>query len=219
MRSTRLVAQRRRMPCGSGPALQLHRSSTTRARSSGVTRSSGIIRTTPNTASSKRRHLYHHRPSIIRLRHPSVAGLRAEHLDGTTPITEREAILARLASGETTIVTNCMVLTEGWDMPDVGCCILARPTKQMGLYRQPSAGGAWRFQRRGPCGQQVNLAPGHAANVSERLRWQRAFSTKPVLHALGTGVVGGGRAPEIAELGAQLAQKLGRFRQRPGRIE
>jgi superfamily II DNA or RNA helicase len=55
------------------------------------------------------------------------AGLRAEHLDGTTPITEREAILARLAAGETEIVTNCMVLTEGWDMPDVGCCILARP--------------------------------------------------------------------------------------------
>ena len=60
---------------------------------------------------------------------------------------------------------------------------------------------------------------GHAANVSKRLRWQRAFSTEPLLHALGTGVVGGGREPEIAELGAQLAQKLGRFRQRLGRIE
>ena len=29
-----------------------------------------------------------------------------------------------------------MVLTEGWDMPEVSCCILARPTKKMGLYRQ-----------------------------------------------------------------------------------
>jgi hypothetical protein len=29
-----------------------------------------------------------------------------------------------------------MVLTEGWDMPEVGTCILARPTKKMGLYRQ-----------------------------------------------------------------------------------
>jgi hypothetical protein len=29
-----------------------------------------------------------------------------------------------------------MVLTEGWDMPEVGCCILARPTKRMGLFRQ-----------------------------------------------------------------------------------
>jgi DNA repair protein RadD len=64
------------------------------------------------------------------------AGVRAEHLDANTPISEREAILARLASGETELVTNCMVLTEGWDMPEVGCCILARPTKQMGLYRQ-----------------------------------------------------------------------------------
>jgi DNA repair protein RadD len=64
------------------------------------------------------------------------AGVRTEHLDGTTPIAEREAILARLASGETEVVTNCMVLTEGWDMPAVGCCILARPTKQMGLFRQ-----------------------------------------------------------------------------------
>jgi DNA repair protein RadD len=64
------------------------------------------------------------------------ANVRAEHLDGGTPIPEREAILGRLASGETEVVSNCMVLTEGWDMPEVGCCILARPTKQMGLYRQ-----------------------------------------------------------------------------------
>jgi DNA repair protein RadD len=64
------------------------------------------------------------------------AGVRAEHLDGETPITARAEILARLASGETEVVTNCMVLTEGWDMPAVGCCILARPTKQMGLFRQ-----------------------------------------------------------------------------------
>jgi superfamily II DNA or RNA helicase len=64
------------------------------------------------------------------------AGVRAEHLDGTTSIRDREAILARLASGETEVVTNCMVLTEGFDCPDIGCIILARPTKQMGLFRQ-----------------------------------------------------------------------------------
>jgi DNA repair protein RadD len=62
--------------------------------------------------------------------------VRAEHLDGSTPKTERDAILARLRSGETEIVTNCAVLTEGWDMPAVGCLILARPTKQLGLFRQ-----------------------------------------------------------------------------------
>jgi superfamily II DNA or RNA helicase len=64
------------------------------------------------------------------------SGVRAEHIDGTTPKAERDATLARLAAGEIELVTNCMVLTEGWDMPEVGCCILARPTKKMGLYRQ-----------------------------------------------------------------------------------
>jgi superfamily II DNA or RNA helicase len=58
------------------------------------------------------------------------------YLDGETPIEARAEILARLASGETEVVINCMVLTEGWDMPAVGCAILARPTRQMGLYRQ-----------------------------------------------------------------------------------
>ena len=75
-------------------------------------------------------HSLHIRDEFVR------AGVRAEHLDGETPKDERDAILARLASGETEVVTNCMVLTEGWDMPEVGCAILARPTKKMGLYRQ-----------------------------------------------------------------------------------
>ena len=64
------------------------------------------------------------------------SGVPCERLDGSTAKNERDAILARLKSGETKIVTNCMVLTEGWDMPEVGCCVLARPTKKIGLYRQ-----------------------------------------------------------------------------------
>jgi DNA repair protein RadD len=64
------------------------------------------------------------------------AGIRAAHIDGSTPKDERDAALAQLASGEVTVLSNCMVLTEGWDCPDVGCCVLARPTKSMGLYRQ-----------------------------------------------------------------------------------
>lgn len=64
------------------------------------------------------------------------SGVSAEHLDGTTPKDERDAILQKLGCGAIDVVTNCMVLTEGWDMPEVGCCILARPTRKMGLYRQ-----------------------------------------------------------------------------------
>ena len=64
------------------------------------------------------------------------AGVRAEHVDGSTPKAERDATLQRLAAGEIELVTNCMVLTEGWDCPEVSCVILARPTRHMGLFRQ-----------------------------------------------------------------------------------
>jgi DNA repair protein RadD len=69
------------------------------------------------------------------------SGVRAEHLDGTTPREERQAILARLATGETEVVCNCQVLTEGFDLPAIGCIVLARPTKQLGLFRQMAGRG------------------------------------------------------------------------------
>jgi superfamily II DNA or RNA helicase len=64
------------------------------------------------------------------------AGVLAEHLDGSTPREERDRILAQLAANTIDVVTNCMVLTEGWDQPSVSCLVLARPTKSLGLYRQ-----------------------------------------------------------------------------------
>jgi DNA repair protein RadD len=64
------------------------------------------------------------------------AGVRAEHLDGTTPEAERALILQRLADGVTQVVSQCGVLTEGWDLPSCKCAILARPTKSLGLYMQ-----------------------------------------------------------------------------------
>jgi superfamily II DNA or RNA helicase len=64
------------------------------------------------------------------------AGIAAEHLDGTTPLAERDAILRRVDEGTTTVVSNCGVLCEGWDQPSVKCAVLARPTKSTGLYLQ-----------------------------------------------------------------------------------
>lgn len=64
------------------------------------------------------------------------AGIAAEHLDGTTSRLEREAILARLASGQARVVCNVGVLTEGFDCPALTTCILARPTRSLTLMLQ-----------------------------------------------------------------------------------
>ena len=80
-------------------------------------------------------HSLHIRDEFIR------SGIKAEHIDGSTPKSERDAALARLISGEIEVVTNCMVLTEGFDAPPVSCIVLARPTKQLGLFRQMAGRG------------------------------------------------------------------------------
>ncbi len=64
------------------------------------------------------------------------AGINAEHLDGSVPKTQREAILKKLDTGEIRVLSNVGVLTEGWDCPSAACCILARPTKSLTLYLQ-----------------------------------------------------------------------------------
>lgn len=69
-------------------------------------------------------------------------GIRCGHIDGETPGDERQAILESLASGELDGISNCAVLTEGWDCPAVSCVILARPTQSTSLYIQMGGRGA-----------------------------------------------------------------------------
>ncbi len=66
----------------------------------------------------------------------SRSGVSAGHIDGKTPAEERDMVLGQLRSGALDVVCNCQVLTEGFDAPDVGCIVLARPTKSFSLYRQ-----------------------------------------------------------------------------------
>ncbi len=65
-------------------------------------------------------------------------GVRAEHLDCYTKEDERKAILARVASGETTVISNVGILCEGWDFPACRVLILARPTKSLIRHIQMS---------------------------------------------------------------------------------
>ncbi|MBX7210178.1 MAG: DEAD/DEAH box helicase [Verrucomicrobiaceae bacterium] len=61
-------------------------------------------------------------------------GLAAEHVDGGSP--DRKEILERFSSGETTLLSNAMLLTEGYDEPSIDCVVCLRPTKIRSLYSQ-----------------------------------------------------------------------------------
>lgn len=68
-------------------------------------------------------------------------GIRAEHLSGLTPRTQRKAILRRFHAGETQVVANAAVLTEGFDEPAVSCVLIARPTTSATLFTQMAGRG------------------------------------------------------------------------------
>lgn len=90
------------------------------------------------------------------------AGIRAAHVDGSMTTVERDGIIRGLLNGTYQVVTNCMVLTEGFDMPDLSCCVLARPTKNIGLYLQM----AGRVLRPAP-GKTDTIIIDHSGNVYE----------------------------------------------------
>ena len=90
------------------------------------------------------------------------AGIKAEHIDGAMSKIERQAILQRLKTGETTIVSNCNILCEGWDEPTISYVALARPTKSLALYVQQAGRGLRLAEGKANC-----VIMDHANNTAE----------------------------------------------------
>lgn len=63
-------------------------------------------------------------------------GIAAEHIDANTSKKEREQILKRFRKGETLVLSNVDIVSEGFDVPDCEAVQLARPTKSLALYLQ-----------------------------------------------------------------------------------
>ena len=63
-------------------------------------------------------------------------GARAAHLDGATPTRERDEILRRFEGGDLDVISNCAVLTEGWDSARAEVCVLARGCGSLPVYLQ-----------------------------------------------------------------------------------
>lgn len=141
----------------------------------------------------------------------SDAGIVARPLSGETPRDVRRALLEAYTRGDVQVITNCMVLTEGTDLPRTGCILHAKPTKSATLYEQMTGRG-------------LRIHPGKTecividiVDVARRHSLQAA----PVLYGLPPGVNAGGEdLRDVAEAverffeehpGANLDQLGGRF--------
>lgn len=63
-------------------------------------------------------------------------GIGASMVSGTTPMKEREQIIADYKSGKIKHLFNVGVFTTGFDVPELDCIVMARPTMSLALYYQ-----------------------------------------------------------------------------------
>ena len=64
------------------------------------------------------------------------AGVTAAHLDGKTPEVERDRILQDFEQGRITYLSNCGIISEGFDVPGIEAVQIMRPTASVALYLQ-----------------------------------------------------------------------------------
>jgi type I site-specific restriction endonuclease len=130
---------------------------------------------------------------------------------GKTPKEERQDLLKRFETGNTQVVVNCGVLTEGYDNPAVEIVIMARPTKSRSLYSQMVGRGTRPLD---------GMMDGLETPESRRLAIDK--SSKPSLlvvdfvgnsgrHKLVTSadILGGNVSEEAVEIAKEIAKKDG----------
>jgi len=78
--------------------------------------------------------------TVDHARHVCEAFLRAEVkaavIDGAMSKAEREKAIVLFDKGDTQVLVNCMVLTEGFDSQPVSCVVLLRPSSQKSTFVQ-----------------------------------------------------------------------------------
>lgn len=69
-------------------------------------------------------------------------GIASAHIDGETPTKTRRSVLKAHKAGEIQVLSNCSILTEGYDDPTITGICMARPTQSMPFYIQCIGRGA-----------------------------------------------------------------------------
>ena len=97
-----------------------------------------------NEAVAEAYRLYAKPPCLIFCASVAHAENLANLIDGAVAVKggeDRSEIVKAFSNGEIPCLTNCMVFTEGTDIPNINTVIMARPTKNISLYTQIAGRG------------------------------------------------------------------------------
>ncbi len=97
------------------------------------------------------------------------AGIKAAHVDSKTPAGERARIMADFKAGKITVLCNCDLISEGFNVPDCSCVVLLRPTESLVLYIQQSM-------------RSMRFVPGKHAIIIDQVGNFKKFGTPAAPH-------------------------------------
>lgn len=78
-------------------------------------------------------------------------GISAEAVYGAMSDEERANVLEGFVKGDYSVLTNCQLLTEGFDEPSIDCVIMGRPTQSTSLFTQMIGRGTRTFPLKQNC--------------------------------------------------------------------
>lgn len=124
------------------------------------------------------------------------AGVPARAISGETPKDDRREILRSYTEGRIELLSNCMVLTEGVDLPRTSCILHLKPTQSATLYEQMTGRGLRLFDGKTDC-LVIDVV-----DISRR----HSLQTAPVLYGLPPGLLAKGE--DLAQLQAGIEELL-----------
>lgn len=99
---------------------------------------SGVVKNYQKFASGKKAIAFHASVEISKQINQMFldAGVASAHFDGNTPKEKRDQIVRDYRSGVITVLNNCALVREGFDVPDTDVVIMNTATKSLGMYVQ-----------------------------------------------------------------------------------
>lgn len=144
-------------------------------------------------------------------------GIPVALLLGETPLPERAKHIAAFQKKTLKVLVNVAVATEGFDLPDASCIVLARPTKRLSLYLQMVGRGLRPKADDGAClildlaGNAIEHGlPEERRQWSLRPRGEQAGGDAPVIWCERCGTVSPAAAHKCSNCGALFGKDCGR---------
>ncbi|KAJ1661872.1 DEAD DEAH box helicase [Coemansia sp. RSA 1813] len=125
-------------------------------------------------------------------------GVLAKAILSTTSLGERETAIQEFRDGTLPVIVNCGILTEGTDIPNIDCVMMARPTRSLGLFQQMIGRGMRLFPGKDDC-LVVDLVDSFSSAAGGRITVPTLLGLDPELILKETDILDGRAVSQLAE--------------------